>query len=59
MHKLGEGLGGWTTRFFTLSYEPLNVTLTVTVTVTVTVILLVSFTLSSVPPPLYVSFSLS
>ncbi|KAL1495447.1 hypothetical protein AB1Y20_016815 [Prymnesium parvum] len=21
MHKLGEGLGGWTTRYFTLSYE--------------------------------------
>jgi len=21
MHKLGEGLGGWTTRFFTLTYE--------------------------------------
>ena len=21
MHKLGEGLGGWTTRYFTLAYE--------------------------------------
>ena len=21
MHKLGEGFGGWTTRYFTLTYE--------------------------------------
>jgi len=21
MHKLGEGLGGWTTRYFTLAHE--------------------------------------